>query len=433
MKTWWKIWWSALAIKLLLAAWIPLTPDEAYYWVWSQYPSLSYFDHPPAVAWLMTLGDFLPTWAVRWPAVALAHTSLWFWARLTANFLNPTQQLVWLCLALLMPLTGLGSLIVTPDLPLMFCWSLALWTFSSLLQQTTWRSAILFGCALGLGVLSKYHVALLGPICLYLWWSHSKRPALKRWLPLTILFAILISSPVWIWNIQNDWASFRFQLDHGLGSHVWKPFWTRDYILAQIGLLFPTIVWLALKSRAPLELRVAAWFPLIFFLLTTFRGYAEANWPIVAHPLILALAVASWPTHRRALLTTGATWGAVLLVLLGLVALPTWPMWVQKTKLRDLRQFDSLAKATQEMSPLYARSYQMAAALSFKQQRPVYKLRGLNRHDFFDSLVQSIPNESRIFLAVEKSDALPPPWDEWRVASVVPVGDQFEIRELEQP
>ena len=38
-----------------------LLPDEAYYWVYSQYMSWGFFDHPPFVAVWVTISDFLFT------------------------------------------------------------------------------------------------------------------------------------------------------------------------------------------------------------------------------------------------------------------------------------------------------------------------------------------------------------------------------------
>ena len=338
------------------------------------------------------------------------------------------------CLLLLMPLIGIGSLIATPDLPLLFSWSFSLWALNRILAQNAKISdAALFGLALGLGGLSKYHIILLLPIAAFVWWRTPNRPALHRWLPITLAVAVLVSSPVWIWNIQNDWASFRFQLDHGLGRKVWKPSWTSEYLLAQIGLLFPIVVWLAIKSTAPLLLRVAAWFPLIFFFFTSFRGYVEANWPIVAHPLVLALAVSQLYAYRRSLQITAAFWAALLAILLGLLAVPGWPAWTLKTKLRDLHQYDTLRTVSLPLEPLYARSYQMASILSFSQQRKVYKLRGMNRRDFFDTLPGSSPTHDTIYLAVNRGDMLPEPWTLWKKTNVTPVDDQFEIWELHRP
>ena len=44
---------ALFAVRLITIHTIQLSPDEAYYWNWSQHPSLAYSDHPPMVAWVM--------------------------------------------------------------------------------------------------------------------------------------------------------------------------------------------------------------------------------------------------------------------------------------------------------------------------------------------------------------------------------------------
>src|SRR3978361_374105 len=41
---------ALVALRLVAAAWTPLTFDEAYYWMWSKHLAGGYYDHPPAVA-----------------------------------------------------------------------------------------------------------------------------------------------------------------------------------------------------------------------------------------------------------------------------------------------------------------------------------------------------------------------------------------------
>lgn len=47
---------TSTAIRLWLGANLELHFDEAYYWYWSKNLQLAYFDHPPAVAWLIRAG-----------------------------------------------------------------------------------------------------------------------------------------------------------------------------------------------------------------------------------------------------------------------------------------------------------------------------------------------------------------------------------------
>ena len=49
-----------LVLRFLAMIRVPLIPEEAYYWLYSaQRPNLSYYDHPPMVAWIIRLGTIL--------------------------------------------------------------------------------------------------------------------------------------------------------------------------------------------------------------------------------------------------------------------------------------------------------------------------------------------------------------------------------------
>ncbi|MGZ5279436.1 MAG: glycosyltransferase family 39 protein, partial [Pseudobdellovibrionaceae bacterium] len=245
-----RIWLFTLLLKLLAAALIPLSTDEAYYWVWSLHPQLSYYDHPPAVSWLFWLGhafEFLGH-AVRWPAVVLGHCTLlvWFltWRLLFKDQLEEKKFSWWMTLALCSPLLGFGSIIVTPDLPVLFFWSLSLYFLLRVFKFQTARDYIWLGVSLGLGFCSKYHIVLFVPF-VFLFILFEKQWSQIRWkyVGLTVLFGLLFCSPVLIWNYLNDFASFKFQMKHGLSRPDYKFYWTWTYVLAQTLVLFPTVVW----------------------------------------------------------------------------------------------------------------------------------------------------------------------------------------------
>jgi hypothetical protein len=44
-----------MGLKIALLWFVPLTGDEAYFIVWGQDLSLGYYDHPPAVGWVLYL------------------------------------------------------------------------------------------------------------------------------------------------------------------------------------------------------------------------------------------------------------------------------------------------------------------------------------------------------------------------------------------
>src|SRR5579871_6120296 len=50
---------ALLVLRLLAAAWTPLTFDEAYYWIWSKHLAGGYYDHPPMVALVIRAGTLI--------------------------------------------------------------------------------------------------------------------------------------------------------------------------------------------------------------------------------------------------------------------------------------------------------------------------------------------------------------------------------------
>ena len=120
-----------------MAALLPLSPDEAYYWVWSRALAPGYADHPPMVAlWIRAgtwvAGDCALGVRLLGPlSAALGSALLWD----TAERLLPARNAgIWAVLLLnSMLLAGAGAIIVTPDSPLLFFWTCALWAMARLI------------------------------------------------------------------------------------------------------------------------------------------------------------------------------------------------------------------------------------------------------------------------------------------------------------
>jgi len=405
------IWLLALAVKLVLAALVPLSADEAYYWFWSRHLQWSYLDHPPFVAWLFFLGEpfYEIGHAARWPAVILGHLTFLVWLKILEPILDDRQRLWWLCLALVSPFIGVGSLIVTPDIPLLFFWALSL---LALLRATetgnpAWYAVL--GCFLGLGFCSKYPIVLFVPTAL-LWLVFGRRMAAIRWacVPLTVAAGLVFSFPVLYWNYQNEFVSFRFQLTHGLGAESWNPQWTIEYVLSQIGIVFPTILYLALRAWPPRKadfLVYFAWFPVLFFLWSSTQAHVEANWPSVAYAPFIALAVIN--ARKETLLKwTLGIWIFTIAIAASDLAFDWLPI-PKKEKLHEHARYDAFVPLAEADAPLYVESHQMAAQLSYKSGRDVYKLRGLRRVDFFDFLDGSQPGAESIRLLMSSKRKFP--------------------------
>lgn len=435
MKSALKLFWIALPVKLILAAILPMTADEAYYWVWSHHPQLNYYDHPAMVSWLFLLGQPLEHVLsfVRWPGVLLSHGTLFVWMIILKDHLKFSDDQInnWLWLALLSPLYGAGALIITPDIPLLFFWSLGALCFLKLIETPSWRMAFGFGVVLGLGLVSKYMIVLL-PLSLIVaslwrlnWWKR------VGWNLIYIFIGFALGAlPFFLWNIQNDWISIRFQLDHGLGAAQWKPSWTIDYILLQIGLIFPPIVYLIFKgiSKSTPWLTALAFVPLLFFFQTSFKGYVEANWPITAYPALLAIAVLGG--GQKIQVITRWIWGVLIAVLFLLISTQYSP-FQKPIKTREFFEFETLYDTARTKEPLFARSYQMASRLSFESKKMIYKLRGFNRKDSFDFWEGSLPPD-QFYLILNLDETLPESYQEqgFKVVEETVVGERFKLLKI---
>ena len=277
-------------VRFLISFFIPIIDDEAYYWVWSHFPSLSYFDHPGMISWLVWLGRHLLPWSTgfRLPGIFLSHVAIFMWYSLIQKKWSSSAARTWLALALVHPFIGIGYFIQTPDVPLFFFSTLSIFIFDSYLSVPNAKKALLLGAALGLGFCSKYHIVLMVPVLAVTAFLNF-RLARFRFSPFhfvcVLATGLLFCAPVFLWNIEHDWVSFRFQLHHGLGQTTWDPAWTFSYLLGQL-ILFNPVLFRSLlrtfRTRGSELIAAASLFPWIFFLLSSFRGLVEANWPSLA-------------------------------------------------------------------------------------------------------------------------------------------------------
>src|SRR4051795_4869008 len=197
---------ALIALRLVAAAFTPLTFDESYYWTWSKHLAGGYYDHPPMVAVLIRLGTLLAgdtELGVRLISILLA-LPMSFAVYRTAELLFGGQRVA-ATAAILLNVTlmaAVGTMIVTPDAPLLVASSFVLFCLAKVLVtgRGAWWLAV--GVAIGAALLSKYTALFFGPAILI--WLVAV-PKLGRWLisPLPYLGGILafaIFSPVVVWN-----------------------------------------------------------------------------------------------------------------------------------------------------------------------------------------------------------------------------------------
>ena len=211
------------AIRLVLSLSMGLMPQDAYYYFYSEHLALSYFDHPPMVAYMLKFFSLFlgkSVWAVKLTDFIVTFSSFTAFYYLSSNFLSKERNIKTVFFYATTFLLTIISINTTPDVPLIFFWTLSLISIYKAVFEKKIIFWILSGILMGLAFDSKY-TALFLPFGLILFLLISKdhrRFLFSKELFLTIIFFVITVSPVFIWNIQNNWASFRFQSSERAGS-----------------------------------------------------------------------------------------------------------------------------------------------------------------------------------------------------------------------
>src|ERR1700742_1527167 len=323
---------ALVALRLAAAAFTPLTFDEAYYWMWSKHLAFGYYDHPPAVAIVIRLGTLIAgdtELGVRLVSILLALPMSWAVYR-AAEILFGGQRVAATATILLNVtlMAAVGTLIVTPDSPLLVASSLLLFCLAKVLETGRGAWWLWGGAAAGAALLSKYTALFFGPAILI--WLASV-PKLRRWLwspwlYLGGLVALAIFAPVVLWNADHQWVSFIKQIGRAR-IEDFRPAFIAELIPTQIAFATP-LVWIlgamglfalirrdagALASR--MLINTMFWVIVLYFVWHSLHARVEANWFAPVYPAFaIAAAVAAhlvrWETRWQRLADFCLRWAA---------------------------------------------------------------------------------------------------------------------------
>jgi hypothetical protein len=202
-------------LRVACIGWNDLLVEEAYYWNYAQHLDFGYLDHPPLVAVLIRASTALlgtHEFGVRVMSIVCWVLASFFSFKLT-NLIARGCGWYAVFLMAILPFFFLQSLIMTPDQPLLVCWSAGLYCFYRALILDEAKYWLVAGGWLGLGMLSKYTMVLLGlaAFC-YVCIDPASRRWFRRWEPYAAVgITVLLFTPVIYWNITHAWVSFVFQ------------------------------------------------------------------------------------------------------------------------------------------------------------------------------------------------------------------------------
>jgi 4-amino-4-deoxy-L-arabinose transferase-like glycosyltransferase len=325
---------ALVAVHAVLAATLPVSGDEAYYWDCSRHPDWATYDQPPLmmlapIPFRAVLGE--TRLAVRGPAILASFLIGLFMLPLARRLGGGPREAVWAYLVLhAAPLFFLGSFYASTDIGMMAGYVGATWAAVAIAQgeRRAWWG---FGVAVALGFLAKFPAVLVLPALVPALLRREVRAHLRT--PVPYLAAALsgaLTAPVWIWGARHDWVNLTFQLQQRHAPGGFTAVHVIEFLALSAGLASPPLAaamaatwWKGWRrsDHAWSVLLVGAASPVVFFSYVALREPVAPHWsgPAV---VLTAVALACTLPRPRWLIGAGIAFGlavslvAVLAVLL---------------------------------------------------------------------------------------------------------------------
>jgi len=202
--------------RFLLLPFMGLMPQDAYYYLYGQNLSLSYFDHPGMVGYILRIfTDVLgqSVYVIKLADFTITSITILSFYKLATLFLSKHRLFRSLILFSSTIFISILSFNSTPDVPLLLFWTLTIiFFYKAIFEEKKWYW-IVTGISMGLAFNSKYTALLLhiGVLGFLVFSSKYRKLLISPWLWLGIIISVAVTFPVWWWNFQNEFASFAFQ------------------------------------------------------------------------------------------------------------------------------------------------------------------------------------------------------------------------------
>jgi hypothetical protein len=384
-------------IRLLLTQLMGLMPQDAYYYFYSEDMALSYFDHPPMVAYMLRLFTTVfgkSVGVVKLTNFLLTIATVYGFYYLSQLLLSKTQAVKTTLFYGSTLLVTVLSINTTPDVPLLFFWTLTLIVLYHAFFEDKFWCWPLAGLLIGLSFDSKYTALflLLGVLVFLLLSENHRRYLFSKELLLLGLCFLIGIAPVLIWNMQNDWMSFRFQSAERASSIMafqFQPQFFFGNLGLQAALLLPPLfigVLYVFYCQVRKTIRSWRWptakmlflisfsLPLLgFFLAVSLLYWVKLNWMMPAYVALLIWLV-PYLKNRLLAYQLGLALFFHILLFIQIVFYPvdiksddTWYGWEE---LAD--QVHILQQQYPDYFVFSNDGYKTSAVLNFYLEEPVY-------------------------------------------------------------
>jgi len=291
-------------LGLLQIIYTGITYDESYYWVYSNFLSFGYYDHPPMVALMIWIGELFGhgVFFTRLAFLLMSLGSL----HIMSKLVSVDNRVLLLVAFFSFPLLSASQIFALPDTPLLFFTVLLWYLVEKYQEQNTLGMSFLIGVTISLLFYSKYHGMLIVIFTVLGNLNLIKRKSFY-FIILTVFICYL---PHMIWQYQNDFVSFKFHLTGRKEKHF-NVENIANYILGVLavsGIIFtPYYLKKMWKTNTFKKNKMYTYNSIGFFgfvLLLSFRNQIELNWIVTATAavLILILRDNQFVNQRRAML-----------------------------------------------------------------------------------------------------------------------------------
>ncbi|BBO99791.1 ArnT family glycosyltransferase [Sulfuriferula nivalis] len=340
-KTFQRVLWSTLLLKLALAYFLPMSGDEAYFIVWARHLDYGYYDHPPMVGWILYVMRWFGDSEVlmRLPAVVFSTLMGAGIYRLLKSW--DAERAAWVAVVFLISPVNILNVLITTDTPLIFFVFVSVYMMVRAVQQDRLSYYLLSGVALGFAFLSKYFAVLLG--LAYLAFVLFTPGLKRRWLGLSAL--VLASMPAVAvnvyWNYTHCWDNILFNLyNRNEGAqfsldNVWL------YVVTTLYLMTPPLVYYVWKQRGQMidssitrrMYGFAFWLPITFFALLSLKKTIGLHWVLAFYPFFYLWLAAKLTAVQWRKTAKFMAWFTAVHVLIVAAILAAPASWWQHSKL----------------------------------------------------------------------------------------------------